>query len=95
MELAPHLPDFLDQAGLDRHVDIFQLRLELEFALLYLFADRLQPSDDRFCIFLGDNALFGQHLGVGDAAGDVLLEHDKDERRIPQLSREANAAYGH
>ena len=39
MQFAAGIAYILYQAGFDVHVDIFQFRLELEIALLYLLKD--------------------------------------------------------
>ncbi len=73
VQLAGDVTDLLRQAGLDVHVDVFQLLLELELALLDLLADRHQAHADQLRLFVRDDVLLGQHLGVSHAAGDVVL----------------------
>ncbi len=73
MQLAGDVAYLLRQAGLDVHVDVFQFLLELEPALLDLLTYRHQAHADQLRIFVRDDVLLGQHLGVSHAAGDVLL----------------------
>jgi len=64
--------DLLPQAGLDVHVNVFQLAPELEPAGLDLIAYLRQAAHDGLAVLLGDDALLGQHAGVSDGAGDVV-----------------------
>ncbi len=64
-----------DQFGktrFDIHVDVFQARREFELAVFDLFQNRVQAVSDLFLIGRGDNALCGEHLGMGDGAANVL-----------------------
>jgi len=72
MQFFPHVTDLLNQAGFDINMNVFQFRFELESALGDLFPDAAQARYD-FITFGGrDDALFGQHAGVRDAAGDII-----------------------
>src|SRR3972149_1477442 len=67
---ARRLADLLGQAGLDVHVDVFQLAPEGEAPLFDLLLDLAQAPLDG--VGGGDDALTPQHAGVGYGPGDVL-----------------------
>ena len=64
--------DNLMQSPLDVHVDVFQLGAPGKGTGLYFSPDLLQTFRDLPGLFLGDDALFAQHPGMGNRAGDVL-----------------------
>ena len=72
VELFAHLAEPGGEPGLDGHVDVFQGRVELELPGLDLPADLGQPRHDLLPFRRGDDALLGQHPGVGHGAGDIL-----------------------
>ena len=65
--------DELVEAALDVHMQVFQGRVPGEFLFPDLLLYRLQTLADLGGVFAGDDALLGQHLGVGHRPGDVLL----------------------
>lgn len=65
--------DELVQAALDVHVQVFQVRVPGESLFLDFLLDGGQALGDLGRVLLGDDALLGQHLGVGHRPGDVLL----------------------
>ncbi len=67
------LADLLPQSSLDVHVHVLELAPEDEAPRLDLLPDLLQPAHDGLGVGGGDDPLAGQHAGVGDGAGDVLL----------------------
>ena len=62
----------LDQAALDRHVDVLVVGAELERALLQLRRHALEAAVDRLRVLVGQDAALGQHRRVGPGLGDVL-----------------------
>ena len=72
MELPAHLPHLINKPGFYIHMDVFQLRLELELALLYFLPDGSQLLVNNLCIFLGNYALLCQHFGMGNATSNVM-----------------------
>ena len=72
VELLAHLAEPGGEPGLDGHVDVFQGRVELELFGLDLPADFRKPRHDLVPFRHGDDALPGQHAGVGHGAGDIL-----------------------
>mmetsp|Transcript_69589 Transcript_69589/g.163584 ORF Transcript_69589/g.163584 Transcript_69589/m.163584 type:complete len:415 (-) Transcript_69589:1059-2303(-) len=72
----------LGQASLDVEVNVLQVQLPVEPASLDLGGDLAQAALDGGMVFGAEDALRGQHLGVGQAAGDV---------RPPQALVEAHA----
>ena len=72
VQLAADVAEAVDQRPLDVHVDVFQLGLELEAALLNLLADRLQALLNLPAFVGGEQADLGQHLGMGDRGADVV-----------------------
>ena len=69
----PTSPDRGGEPGLDGHVDVFQGRVEVELPGLDLPADLGRaPATISSAFRHGDDALPGQHPGVGDGAGDIL-----------------------
>ena len=67
------LADLLGQPGFDVHVDVFLIQPELHLALFNVQKDLRKALLDGFIVLLCDNALFGQHGGVGLAALDVFF----------------------
>ena len=72
VELAADVADAVDQGPLDVHVDVFQLLAELEAAGGDFVADLLEASDDLVPLVVGEDADFGEHVGVGDRAADIV-----------------------
>ncbi|GBD11092.1 hypothetical protein HRbin23_00743 [bacterium HR23] len=67
-----HRPDEVVEAGLNVHVDVFQVLPPGEDAFFNLPADGTQAHHDKFGVFFGDDALASQHPRVGNGTGDVL-----------------------
>ena len=65
----------LGQALLDVHMYVFQIHREVEFPFLDLQQNVMEPPDNGLLVLLRDNAAFGQHLRMGNAARDVLTVH--------------------
>ena len=66
-------PDDLRQAPLDRHVDVFVLRLERERApRRELLRDLVEPREQRVAILRRDDPARGQHARVRARLRDVL-----------------------
>ena len=63
----------LGQAGFDVEVHVFQIELPFKRARFDLAAHLGQTALDGGVVVGADDALGGQHLGVGQAAGDVGL----------------------
>ena len=72
MEFSAHVADPIHQRPLDVHVDVFQFRAEQELALLDFLADFAQGLLNLSALVGGDQSDFGQHLGVGDRAFDIM-----------------------
>ena len=72
VELAADVADAVDEGPLDVHVDVFQLLAELELAGGDFVADLLQAGDDLVPLVVGEDAHFGEHVGVGDRAADIV-----------------------
>ena len=74
VQLAADVAEPLDQRLLDVHVDVFQLGAQRKLALLQLPADLPQCLLDLPALLGRQQADLGQHLGVGDRAGDVVCD---------------------
>ena len=74
VELAGERADLLCEAGLDVHVDVFELRLEDECAVLELVEDLVEAPFDLAGFGGGDDVLAREHAGVGNRRLDVLGE---------------------
>ena len=72
VEALGGLADAAGEQSLDVHVDVFHVHGELHVACFDVSQDGLQAVDDILCLLGRDDALFPQHGGVGDGAGDVL-----------------------
>src|SRR5262245_5231956 len=68
-------PDDRREARLDVHVDVFELLVELETALLYFIADLQEAGEDLFDLGRRDDAGVAEHAGVGDGPLYVLQGH--------------------
>jgi len=64
--------DDLGQTPLDIHVNVFVRLRELEFSTVDLKLHSLQAADDFLCITRRNDVLLGEHLGVSDAASDIV-----------------------
>ena len=71
MEFTACLSNPVDKGFFDGHVDILIIGMEGESSRIHVAEDRLEARDDRSRLSLLDNPLFGEHSGMGDAAGDV------------------------
>ena len=67
-------PDEILQARFHVHMDIFQSPRELEFARPDFHLDLIKSFQDGTCILFGNDALGGQHAGMGFRAQNVLGE---------------------
>jgi hypothetical protein len=56
------------------HVDVFERGGKLELALLDFRADFGERLLDLSALVVGDQALLGEHLGMGDASTNIVLE---------------------
>ena len=67
--------DVAREGALHGHVDVLVVDVPGKVAVGDLTRDVGQAGVDGLLVGLGDDALLGEHLGVGAAAGDVLLRH--------------------
>ena len=67
--------DVAREGALYGHVDVLVVDVPGKVAVGNLTRDVGQAGVDGLLVGLGDDALLGEHLGVGAAAGDVLLCH--------------------
>ena len=67
--------DVAREGALHGHVDVLVVDVPGKVAVGNLTRDVGQAGVDGLLVGLGDDALLGEHLGVGAAAGDVLLRH--------------------
>ena len=72
MELAADVADQLDQAPLDRHVDVLVVLVDLEAVLVELGADIGQAAFDLLEVFRGNDLAAGQHAGMRERLLDVV-----------------------
>ena len=72
MQFAAGRTDELGQAPLDIHVNIFVGLRESKLAVVDLTLDGLQTPDNPPRIARRDDALLGQHFGVGNAAANIV-----------------------
>ena len=56
-------------------MDIFQVHGEVELPRFNLLLDVLQALQDSSAIILGDNPAFGEHDGMGNGPGNILMVH--------------------
>ena len=75
MQLFADVTDAAGELGLDEHVDVLGLHVELQRAGLQVREDPGQTANDLVGVRLRQDAAFGEHGGVGHGAGDVLLVH--------------------
>ena len=75
MQLFADVADAAGELGLDEHVDVLGLHVELQRAGLQVREDPGQTANDLVGVRLRQDAAFGEHGGVGHGAGDVLLVH--------------------
>ena len=75
MQALACFADGIGQSFFDVHVDVFQLDGEIEVPVFDLLENSLQALDDGVFVFLGDDALFGQHRRMGNAAADIFSIH--------------------
>ena len=75
MQLFADVTDAAGELGLDEHVDVLGLHVELQRAGLQIREDPGQTANDLVGVRLRQDAAFGEHGGVGHGAGDVLLVH--------------------
>ncbi len=72
MQASGRGTDQFGEAAFDVHVDVFERALELERAGVDLRQNRVQAVSDLFRIVRRNDALLGQHVGMGFGRGDVL-----------------------
>ena len=85
VELRASGADAFRQLRFDVHVDILEVHLELESALLDFGEDLAQAGLDFFKFLPGENACGLQRAGVGDASRDVMpvkLPIDRDRLAV-------------
>ena len=73
MQLLASDTDAVSQAGLDIHVHVFQAHRPLESARLDIRPDLVEALDNAVALVLGQHPHLGQHGGMGDGAGDVVV----------------------
>ncbi len=69
---AGGVADQFGQPGLHVHMDILKRPFEIEGAGLDLGQDLIQPGQDRFAVFGGDDLFGDQHLAMGLGGGNIL-----------------------
>ena len=72
VELAGNVADFFLEARFDVHVDVFQFGTPGEGSGFDFLVDVEEAAADGFGVFVGNDALFGEHSGVSDGAANVL-----------------------
>ena len=78
VQLAADVAEPVDQRPLDVHVDVFQLDVELEASLLNFLADLAQRLLNLLAFVGGEQADFGEHLGMGDRSRRCLARKGGD-----------------
>lgn len=73
METGAGIADALRKGRFHIHVDIFQFGLEFERSLFNIIKDARKPLHDFFGITFRNDARFGQHVRVGNAAADIFM----------------------
>ena len=74
------LADDLRQAMLDMHVNVFERGILDQLARFDLLGDLAQSAVDRGGILGREDALTGEHRGVGAAGGDILAPQSLVDR---------------
>ena len=84
MKLFAHVSDFVNQAALDAHMDVFVFYGKQDLSFRNLLADFFQTCDDLIFFLIGYDALLSKHGHMRDAAVDVLVIHSlvKENRCI-------------
>ncbi len=72
MKLAADIADSVDQGPFDVHVDVFEFLAELEPASGNVAADLFETGDNLVPLLVGEDAHFGEHVGVDDRAADIV-----------------------
>jgi hypothetical protein len=72
VELAPDAPDKLDQAALDRHVNVLVVGREREAALPELPRDGVQAGEQLVAFLLRDDGDRSEHRGMRARLRDVV-----------------------
>ena len=73
MELASNVAYFLEEAGLDVHVNVFVFVRPRKTIGLNFFKDGFKASDNGIAFNFGQYSAVAQHTGVGAGAGNVLF----------------------
>lgn len=73
METSTSITDAFRKGRFHIHVDIFQFGLEFERSLFNIVKDARKPLHDLFGITFRNDARFGQHMRVGNAAADIFM----------------------
>jgi hypothetical protein len=81
VELAPGLPDFRDQASLDREVDVFVGGDKAKLPGFDLLLDLAKTALHRAPLGGADQADARQHAGMGDRTKDVVAIETAVERQ--------------
>ena len=74
MQATGRRPDQLVQPRLDIHMNVLEFAFEREPAALYFGENVVEAARDGLAVLDRNNALFGEHLGMRLAGGDVLPE---------------------
>ena len=72
VKLLPSDADIGGERRLDVHVHVFELDAPVELAAVDALANAGQPRDDGVALLGGEDALAGEHPGVGHRACDVV-----------------------
>ena len=67
--------DVGDERRLDRHVNVFVVHVEDERTIVHARLHGREARIDRRGILGGDDALRGEHLGMGARSGDIVRVH--------------------
>ena len=73
-----HLPFRADPFGqylLDKHMNVFRLRIDLKIAVFKILQDTPQSFGDMIGCRGRKDALLLQHRRMGNGTGDILTEH--------------------
>jgi len=72
MQFATDIAKAVNQRCFDVHVNIFEIRTQLDLALLKVRADIVQGGDKLFRFIHADQSNFTEHLGMRHGASDIL-----------------------
>lgn len=87
--------DAFRQGGLDVHVNVLEFLTPSELAQFNVGLDTKQSIFNRFEFLRGENARFGQRLGMGDGAPDVMgVKPVIEGHRFPVAPHERAGGFG-